>query len=91
MVLLNQMLRKCTGDYKFSRLEEKSNPQMYMEINQAVCKKRKRIGDSRKNNKNIQQGYRNEILQRKMGYAHNKKRKKTNNGRNKTNKSRKNA
>ena len=52
--------------------------------------KLKRIGFSDTNNKNIQPGYWDGIWHRKMWHAHNKKWEKTNNGRNKTAKSRKN-
>ena len=55
---------------------------------QSVFKKRKRIGDSNKDKKIIQLGYRNEIWHRKMCHAYHEKQKKTNNRRNRTAKSR---
>ena len=54
-------------------------------------KKWKKIRDSDANNKNIQPDYRNGILHRKMCHANNNEKwEKTNNGRNRTAKSRKN-
>ena len=50
----------------------------------------KRIGDNNTNKKNIQSGCRDRIIHRKMCHANNEKQKTTNNGWNRSNKSRKN-
>ena len=63
---------------------------MYMNDIKLFEKNEKKIGDSNTNNKNIQSGYWNGILHRKMHQDNNEKLKKTNNRRNRTAKSRKN-
>ena len=82
MMPLNYMLRKCTGGDKFTKSQEKINLLM-------LAKNKKRFEDSDANNKNIQPGYRDGIWHRKMCQALYVKRKKINNRRKRTAKSRK--
>ena len=44
LIPLNYILRKCTGGYKLSRLQEKINQLIYMD--QTICKKWKRTRNS---------------------------------------------
>ena len=63
---------------------------MYVDEIELFAKKGKIIDDFNTSNENIQSGYRNGIRHRKMCHANTEKRKKTNSGRSKTAKSRKN-
>ena len=65
----NHIFRKCTGRYKFSKLQEKINHLVYNGLYQTVCQKWKRIGNPKTGSENIQSGHRDRICYRKMHYA----------------------
>ena len=75
MMLLNYILKKCTGSYKFTKLQKKIYHLIYMD-NIKLLEKNEKIWDPDTNNKNIQPGYRNGIWHRKMYYTHNDKQQK---------------
>ena len=81
MIPLNYILRKCTGNSKFTKSDAKINYLMYVDNIKPFFKKkinkRKRIGDSNTNNEKIQQGYRDGIWHRRMCHTQNERRKKT--------------
>ena len=80
MMLLSHILRKYAAGYKLSKLQEKLNHLMYMDDIKLFCKKRKRNGNSKTSNKNIQSGYRDGIWHGKIRHANNEKREMTNDG-----------
>ena len=84
MIPLNYMQRKCSGGNKCTKSWKKDQP------HQTVCLKLKRIGDSNTDSNDIQSGDRNGIWLGEKCHAYNKKQGKTNNGRNRTAKSRPN-
>ena len=85
-MLHNRVFRKCPGELKLTKSQEKSNHLIQMDDMKQFVKKIKRIGGSKSNNKYKQLGYKN----RNMCHDRNEKRKKTKNGKNRTAKSRKN-
>ena len=79
---LHYIIRKCSGGYKFTKSQEKTNSLMYMDVNKGICHKWKRTEDRGTNNKNIQPEYRNASLHWKMCYVYCEKEEKRNNRRN---------
>ena len=86
-MLLNHILRKCTGRYKLSKSQEKI---YHLGRHQIVWEKWKRIGSPNTGSVDIQSRYRDRIWHRKMCYANNEKQKTTHDRRNRTTKSSKN-
>ena len=80
---LNYILRECIGGHKFTKSKE--NLLMYIDDSKLFAKNGKKL-ETLIQTKNIQPGYRNEILLKKMCHARNEKWKKTNNGRNRSTK-----
>ena len=70
MMPLNYIFRKCTGAYKFTKLQEKINHLVYMDDLKIFVKNEK---DLDSNKKKIEVGYRNGIWHWKMGHAHKNK------------------
>ena len=89
MMPLNHILRKCIGNPKFTKSQEKINPLMYIDDIKPFAKNEKEL-ETTTDNMAIQSGYMNGIWLRKMCSAYNQKRERTDNGRNRTVKSRKN-
>ena len=80
----NQILRKCAGDYKFAKSQEKIDHLKYIDEVKLFAKNEKEL-ETNTNNKNIQPGCRNRICHRK----NDEKRKKTNKRKNNTAQSKK--
>ena len=72
MILLNYILRKCTGAFKLYKSQEKINHLMY--IDDIKLKKNRK---PQYRHKDIQSEYRDKIWHRKMCHANNEKRKTT--------------
>ena len=82
-------LRKCVGEYKLSKLQERINHLMYRTISNCLPKMKK-IGYPQTGSEDIQSRYWNGIGLRKMRHDNYEKRETTHGGRNGTTKSRKN-
>ena len=56
MIPLNYILRKCTGNFKFTKSQENIHYHVYRDDIKLFTKNEKRTGNSDTNNKNIQPG-----------------------------------
>ena len=90
MMLLNHILRKCTGGYKLSKILGKDKSPNVHGWHHTVYQKHKRTGNSKTHCQKIESWRRNGIKRKKMPHTSNEKPQTTPYGRNGTIKSRKN-
>ena len=90
MMPLNHILRKCTGRFKFHKLQEKNQLPNVSGWHQTVCQKWERIGNPNTSSENIQSRYRDRICHWNVCHANKEKWKTKLDGRNRTAKSRQN-